>query len=81
MAQWSSPPRRDRSVVRHAGWMLAGVALLFSGLRHLYLQHIYGRVRLLDSVPLLQGWPVVLLGLLEFACGVWLIYRMIKRTD
>jgi hypothetical protein len=34
-----------------------------------------------DSVPLLQGWPVVLLGLLESAVGAWLIYRMIKRID
>lgn len=68
------------SRARRLGWSVVGAVLLGSGLRHMWLPEIYGRVRLANSLPIMHGWPVALVGLLEFAGGIYLIYRMWKRT-
>ncbi len=69
-------PARD---ARRLGWPIAGIILAASGVRHMWLREIYGRIHFAGSPPVLVGWSVFLIGLVEFAIGVYLVFRLWKR--
>lgn len=61
-------------------WMIIGIMLIISGGKHVITQHIVNRIHV-GGPPLLHGWSVVLLGLIEIALGVWLIVRYLRRRN
>jgi uncharacterized membrane protein len=60
------------------GWLIVGIVLSVSGIRHMIAPEIYGRVRVSGSPPLMEGWPVFLIGLVELAVGITLVVRFVK---
>jgi len=67
----------NRNIRRYA-WIVIGGILVYSGLHHMMNQKLYGKVHWGDS-PIMQGWPVAGLGLIEIALGGYLIWRWLKR--
>jgi hypothetical protein len=66
---------RGRDISRF-GWMIVGAILVWSGARAMWTQEIYGRIHVPGDPPILQGWPVVAIGLVELIVGAVLLYRM-----
>lgn len=60
------------------GWLVVGVVLVLSGLSDVFTPEIYGRVRIPGQTPMLQGWPVVMLGLGQLAVGLFMVIRFFK---
>jgi hypothetical protein len=62
-------------------WMIIGIMLVISGGKHVITQQIMGRVHIAGTPPVMQGWSVVALGMLEAAIGIWMIVRYWRRKD
>lgn len=69
--------RTNRNISRYA-WIVIGGILIFAGLQHMIIQKLYGKVRLGDT-PVMEGWSVAGLGLLEVVLGGYLIWRWWRR--
>ena len=69
-------PRKD---ITRFGWFIAGLILAYSGMQHMVTQQLFGKIRMMDSVPSLQGWPVLVLGLLELMAGIFFIIRFVRN--
>jgi hypothetical protein len=67
----------NRNIHRYA-WIVIGGILVYTGVRHLMTQKLYGKVNLGDS-PIMEGWSVTGLGLIEIALGGYLIWRWLNR--
>jgi uncharacterized membrane protein len=61
------------------GWIIAGVILVVSGIRHALTRELYGRVRISGAPPLLVGRPVLFAGLAELAIGILLLAWFIRK--
>jgi len=66
---------------REVGWTIVVAELIVSGANDIVHPEIFGRVRLPESRPLLQGAPVVMLGIAQFAVGILLLYRQRFRRQ
>ena len=62
-------------------WSIVAVLLIVMGLHDILIPEIYGRVRMPESQPLLAGTPVVVLGLVQFALGIGLLYRQWRPQE
>ena len=58
--------------ITNFGWLIVGVVLGLSGIQHLLTPEIHGRVRVAGQAPLLAGWSVVGIGLVEAVLGITL---------
>ena len=67
----------NRSISRYA-WIAIGGILVYTGVQHLISQKLYGKVHWGDS-PVMEGWSVAGLGLIEIVLGGFLIWRWLKR--
>jgi len=85
MAFFRNQPSLNQRTVRldtdisEFGWLIVGVVLVLSGLGDVVTPEIYGRVRMAGQAPLLEGWPVVLLGLAQMAVGALMVIRFFKN--
>lgn len=61
------------------GWLIAGLILAYSGIRHMITQQLFGKIHMMDSVPSQEGWPVLALGLLELIAGIFFIIRFVRN--
>jgi hypothetical protein len=61
------------------GWFAVAVVLIVSGARHVFPQQIYGRPKMAGMPPLMEGRPVVVIGLAELLLGVVLLFRVARR--
>jgi len=57
------------------GWSIVARVLIVSGANDIVHPEIFGRVRLPESQPLLRGAPVVVLGMAQFAAGIFVLFR------
>ena len=62
------------------GWLLAGVILAYSGVRHMITQQLFGKVHMSGSSPSLEGWPVLAIGVLELLVGIIFIVRYLRTS-
>jgi hypothetical protein len=60
-------------------WLAAGIVLAGSGVRHLLVREIYGRVHLSGEPAVLAGWSVVGIGLVELAAGIVMLVWAWRR--
>lgn len=70
--------------ITRIGWLIAGIVLAGSGVRHVVVQEMYGRVHTGGEPPLMEGWPVFGMGLAELAAGVLLLlwsWRRLRDGD
>jgi hypothetical protein len=69
--------RWNPNVTRYT-WIAIGGVLVYSGIRLMIVQEVPSKIRL-DGIPAIEGMPVVFMGLLELALGVFLIWRWWRR--
>lgn len=69
----------NQDITRY-GWIAVGIILAISGAQNMMDMKIYGRVRLAGAEPLLEGWPVFVVGLLELAAGIIALVWVYKKT-
>ena len=62
------------------GWLLVGVILAYSGVQHMITQQLFGKVRMSGSSPSLEGWPVLVIGVLELFVGIIFIVRYLRTS-
>lgn len=67
------------SDIKPVGWSIVGVVCIFSGIRLMIRQEIYGRVHVAGAAPMMEGWPVFFFGLGEFLLGVFLLFWFAKK--
>ena len=68
----------DEDITRF-GWIVVGVILVVSGVRHALTRELYGRVRISGAPSLLTGRPVLAAGLAELALGILLLAWFIRK--
>ena len=61
------------------GWLLVGALCVISGIRHMIIQEIYGKVRTVGAPPLMEGGPVLVTGLLELLLGLFIAYMVLRK--
>jgi hypothetical protein len=59
--------------ITRLGWAIVGVILAYSGINHMITLKIYTKVRMSDTPPSLEGFPVFFIGLAEVTIGVLLL--------
>jgi len=68
----------NRDITRF-GWLIVGAVLAYGGLYAMVTREIYGKVRMPGSAPLVEGWLVFLIGVLEVIAGVLLVMWYFKK--
>ncbi|MEJ2107125.1 MAG: hypothetical protein P8X48_07335 [Acidiferrobacteraceae bacterium] len=71
---------RGRDISRF-GWMIVGAILVWDGADAMWTREIYGRIHVPGDPPILQGWPVAAIGLVELIVGAALLYRMWRSSQ
>lgn len=58
-------------------WWVVAAVLVYDGATHAVTGTVWGRIRGLGIAPVIEGWPVVALGIVEAAFGLYLGYRLL----
>ncbi|MBI4683765.1 MAG: hypothetical protein HY755_01020 [Nitrospirae bacterium] len=66
--------------ITNFGWIIVSLVLVGSGIRHIIVQEIHGRIIMAGKPPIWEGWPVIMIGVTEVAAGILLLYIMIRKT-
>ena len=64
---------------KRIGWIAVAIILVIDGVSTAWTGEIFGKVRMAETGPLLQGWYVHLIGVIEALFGATLIYRFMRR--
>ncbi len=69
----------NRGRQKKAAIVVVAAIIIWTGLQNMISGRIYGRVRLANSEPLLEGWYVHLLGGLLIFAGIVMVFRIIRN--
>jgi len=72
MSKWNPDATR-------IGWGIVALILVYGGLQHVASGRIWGRIRGGGTDPALEGWPVIVIGLVEASAGAYLAYRLLRK--
>lgn len=70
----------NRDITRGLWWVVTFV-LVYDGVTHAVTGTAWGRLKGAGMAPVSEGWPVVALGILEAAIGLYLGYRLLIRRS
>ena len=62
------------------GWGIVALILVADGIRLAVTGQLWSRVRLSDQVPVSEGWHIVILGIVEAVVGLYIAYRLLRKT-
>jgi len=68
----------NKDITRGLWWAVATV-LVYDGVTHALTGTAWGRVRGMGIPPVSEGLPVVIFGIVEAVCGLYLGYRFLFR--
>ncbi len=66
---------------RVIGWGLVALVLVYDGLTHAATGKVWPRLKGEEILPVMEGWPVIVLGLVEAAFGIYLGSRLLVKMD
>ena len=66
-------------IQKKIGWVIVSAVLIYSGVRNLVTGKIYGKVRISENPPSMEGWDVRLIGLALSILGVVLVYKILRK--